>query len=441
MLNGVFDSIGDFFDAPYECPPAQFASSLVDSTGYPSSVNLQVDVSDNDVPKRISAVGICNKLRFVMAYDSTGAGTMAGLALPRSNISLVTPLHGKVGDPFVINAELTPDAVTATLLFVAFEALGAHDVVEKVLQKGLLSATAVTFIANGTRACASAVTAAQASPGTDSWKTAMDCLKDTDDFYRALVQVATDEFGERAATALLGATGARLVLGGHAVQRLLAEWFTLHPESRVTFPYKLRCGDQGSCTVRPPAQVGQPTSPPLEPQIRPTPPRPMTASPKPVVETTTPAPAIRQAESVIPTTALVAASHPQTSSPAPTALADLRIDDVEVRNASRSGGGYQCGDTVNLVMAIDNPNAQAVDSVVEAVVYQNNGQTAYGDGRDVSVLPGHTTQSWRFTLPTDWFAYPYTYEFVGYVKPGGYFNSGPLNPSQSSTRFTMDCTH
>ena len=310
-------------------------------------------------------------------------------------------------------------------------------------QKGLFSATAVTFIANSTRACASAVTAAQARPGADSWKTAMDCLKDTDDFYRALVQVATDELGDEAATALLGATGARLVLGGHAVQRLLAEWFTLHPASSVTFPYKLRCGDNGSCTVRPPALAGQPTSPPLEPQVRPTPLRPTTGSAKPVVETTTPAPATgsREAESAIPTTTLLASSPPQTSSPAPTALADLRIDDVEVRNASQSGAGYQCGDTVNLVVAVDNPNAQAVDSVVEAVVYQTNGQTAYGDGRDVSVPPGHTTQSWSFTLPTDWFAYPYTYEFVGYVKPGGYFNSGPLHPTQSSTRFTMDCTH
>lgn len=124
----------------------------------------------------------------------------------------------------------------------------------------------------------------------------------------------------------------------------------------------------------------------------------------------------------------------------PLPLADLSIAAIEVRNLTSPGGRYLCGNQVSLTMAIDNPNSQPVDSVVEAIVFQNNGQTAFGDGRQVSLPAGRSTESWTFTLPTDWFTYPYTYEFVAYLKPGGYFNSGELRASQSpGEQFIMEC--
>lgn len=420
--------LSDFFNAPYTCPAALFSSSLVDSTGYPYSVNLQVDVSDVDVPQRITKVSICNKLRFVMEYSSTGAGDVSGLALPRSSVALTTPLSGNAGDPFVITAELTPTAVTATLMLVALEVLpGGSSVVEKVLRRGLFSPAAVTLIANSTLACASAVEQARTVPGAETWRTALDCLRDTEEFFEALVQIAADVGVEKAATAAFTGPGAAIVLGGQAVGRLLGEWFRLRPESTVRFPYMLRCAASGICVERPPATRSGTTSPAPDPQIRPTPP-----PPNPPPATTTPGsttPRVSTAPATIP---------PVTSDPR--TMTDLRITGVEVRNPGRPGGGYFCGDAVSLVMSIDNPNAQAVDSVVEAIVFQTNGQTAYGDGRQLAISPGQSTESWTFTLPTDWFTYPYDYEFVAYLKPGGYFNSTGLVQSQSpSVPFTMEC--
>lgn len=165
-------------------------------------------------------------------------------------------------------------------MFVAMEALpGGHGLARKLLTVGL-SPTVTTYLAESARACQSSVTAAASVPGADSWRAALLCLRDADAFIRALTTVATEQ-GAMELLARIPHVG--LILGVHAVDRIVAEWLPLGPPRTLTFTYRLRCGSDGPCATRADPVVTTPTLVPPDPQIVPTPtrtPDPATVAPQ-----------------------------------------------------------------------------------------------------------------------------------------------------------------
>jgi len=85
--------------------------------------------------------------------------------------------------------------------------------------------------------------------------------------------------------------------------------------------------------------------------------------------------------------------------------------------------------STELIAEIENSNATAVQSTIRGVVFLNNGQQAFGNERSLSVPPGKSEVTWSFTLPTDWYAYPYTYEFDAHIDSGR--NAGAASKTKS----------
>jgi hypothetical protein len=250
VIGPAIRSLTGFFNAPYDCPPAAFSSQLVESINYPVTTHLQVDISDVDVASSIVKINICNKLRFPLTYSASDVAQLEpSLALPRSSLDLTSPLRGKAGTRFSIDADLTPEAVTTTLMFLAFEVVpGGHGIVEQAIKKNLLSSKAVTYIANSARACGSEVDAAADELGADRWQIALNCLSKVQPFLQAMVEIGV-EAGAKKATleAALSSWQVKIILGGHAVNRLVAEFLLLKPASHLTFQYRLLCRPGERC--------------------------------------------------------------------------------------------------------------------------------------------------------------------------------------------------
>ncbi len=274
--------IKSFLDFPYDCPPAQFASTLVDSTGYPpGSVNLQVDISDSDAAHDVAGVDICNKLRFPMTYSADGASAFSGIALPRSNVTFPVALRGNPGDPFVISATFSTTAATTMAAFVGLELLpDGETVVEKLVNKGPLSPDGITLLGNAARACDGAARAARTATDAGAWDQLFACLRQNDDFVGAVVQLYA---GVAADLGIDAVTPARLqphlaaIQKGQILNRVFAEYLSFGLPRDVTFPYRLRC----------PTGCG--------PSSTPTPATPTPATPTPATPTpATPTPATTQ---------------------------------------------------------------------------------------------------------------------------------------------------
>lgn len=111
-------------------------------------------------------------------------------------------------------------------------------------------------------------------------------------------------------------------------------------------------------------------------------------------------------------------------------LSNLRIYAVEVRNATRPGAYYHCGDQVLLIMGIDNPNDRPVDAEISAAVFLGNGQGEFFDEQRVSIPKAMSAANWNFTLP----ARRQTYTYVADIYP-----SSEIQGTDASTSFTVDC--
>jgi hypothetical protein len=248
--------LGDFFDAPYECSPPDVGSDLVDVVDRPVSVNLQVDVLDRDASKHTVAVRLCNKLRFAMAYRSTGAAEIAGFTLPRSEFSHDTVLAGEAGDPLTIGATFSPEAVVATAAMFFFEIVSPTAGLSRTLHWGLVNAEAITLIADSARSCASAVEAARAQPTPTSWEPALACLGALDTFPRLVLELvrdqALDELRDAAVDrAVAVAQGPlNLALRSQPLIRLGLEKLFFGTPPDLSFPYRLRCSTAVSCAPR-----------------------------------------------------------------------------------------------------------------------------------------------------------------------------------------------
>lgn len=255
IIEGAIGFLEDFINTPYECSTPQFGSTLLDSTGYPTSVHLQVDVEDKDVARSTVTMNICNRLRSVLAYETEGGGEVDGFALPRSELGHDVRLQGASGDPFVLTARFNAEAVTATVALLVLDALpGGTAYTTKLIQKGLANSGSITLITNSARSCASAIEAALAAPDVTRWDGAVSCLKNLDSFQDAVLQLAAEaavELGlDGAASAARLGGPLDLIIAGQVINRIAAEWLLFEPPSVVTFPYRLRCTSGEPCSPR-----------------------------------------------------------------------------------------------------------------------------------------------------------------------------------------------
>jgi hypothetical protein len=276
VLDGVLDNVKDFFDAPYDCPTPTFATTMLELGSYPTNVHLQLDVNDNQAIPGAARLRFCNRHRFVHGYSAHGAGQADGLVLPRSTLTIDVALRGNTGDPFVVDAKLTAQAVTATIVFVGLEALpDGTGIVKDVIKDGVLDPDILTLITNATRSCQSSIDAALATPNGSTWSAAVSCLANDSSYTQAVIDVFTkklaEEYSKKAAGKVLTpAEIAKLVpmlkaiLVGQTLNRVFAEWLVFGLPKDLSFPYTLRCDLPGgtSCAPRP-TPGASPSSAPL----------------------------------------------------------------------------------------------------------------------------------------------------------------------------------
>jgi hypothetical protein len=266
VLEGIGNNIKDFFDAPYSCPTPAFGSTLLDLGPYPVSVNLQLDVKDNQATPGAAELHFCSRHRFVYEYTAHGSGQANGLILPRSTLAIDVALQGSRGDPFVVDAKFTAQAATATMVLVGLELLpSGTGIVKDVIHDGVLDPDVLGLIANATRSCSSAINAALDSTNASLWSGAVSCWNNQSSYMQAVTDIFTKkaiEKGLESADSLVKLEPRlRLLLAAQSLNRILAELINFGLPKDVSFQYRLRCDLQGGSGCPPRPTPSQPSLP------------------------------------------------------------------------------------------------------------------------------------------------------------------------------------
>jgi hypothetical protein len=253
QVTGAIGLTKDLFNFPFDCSTPSYASALLTPDGHPASVHLQVDAVDKDVGAGTVTLPICNRLRTVMHYVSSGAGSTTGYALPRSEFPNDVHLRGSAGDQFTLTARLDREAAIATVALLTIDALpSGKAIASKLIKDGILDSGTLTLIVNIGFSCGSAIDAALARPTARSWDAALSCLKNLESFSEAIAQWAAEtavaiglDVGVEAAARLVPVIN--WILGSHVYVRFLAEWAFFDPPREVAFPFRLWCGHPAAC--------------------------------------------------------------------------------------------------------------------------------------------------------------------------------------------------
>jgi hypothetical protein len=260
QIKGAVGYLENFFNLPFDCSSPTYSSTLLTPDGHPSSVHLQVDAVDKDVGAGTVSLPVCNRLRTVMTYVGSGAGSATGFALPRSEVPLDVHLQGTAGDRFTLTARFDRDAAIATVVLLLIDAMpSGQALTTRLIQNGLVNSGSLTLIVDIGRSCGSAIDAALATPGARSWDAALSCLRNLGAFTDAIAQLAYETAVEIGLDEALEAVPQRfsvhldLILGGQVFNRVLAEWIWFDGPRELAFPFRLWCGDPAACPFRTPA--------------------------------------------------------------------------------------------------------------------------------------------------------------------------------------------
>lgn len=277
-LDGSIEYLKDFFNAAVDCPLLRLDTDLLDVGSYPGTVGFQLDVNDaRDRPDTV-ALSICNPLRFVRAFEARGAGRASGFAFPRSAAPPVyVLLEGEAGDEFVVDASFTPESFTLTMMFFALGVMPhGGTIVEQVVEDALLGPDSIALAAEVTRTCASSISAALRSTGSDGYAAAIECVTGDEDFVDQVIDIwaaaAVSALLETPASAAELVPQVRALVTYQAIQRLALELTIFGAPQDATFPHELRCSTGRPCGPRP-LIGGTPTDllvvPPADPPVVP----------------------------------------------------------------------------------------------------------------------------------------------------------------------------